>query len=108
MELLTIKETAAMLKVSPLTVRRHIAAGRLGVVRVERAVRIRRDALERLIEPVPAVPNQTEDLAARDWPVFTADDALWELVGFAATDEPTDIAQHKDEYIADAIEASNR
>lgn len=108
MEFLTVNETAAMLKVSPLTVRRHIAAGRLGVVRVGRAVRVRREAIERFIEPEPPMARQPEDPASRTWPLFTDDDPLWDLVGFISTGEPTDIAEHKDEYIADAIEASNR
>lgn len=109
MDLLTVKETAAMLKVSPLTVRRHIAAGRLGVVRVGRAVRVRREALERFIEPTSSpAASQPDDPASRTWPLFTDDDSLWDLVGFVSTDEPTDIAENKDEYIADAIEASNR
>lgn len=110
MELYTVNETAALLKISPLTVRRHIAAGRLSVVRVGRAVRVRREAIEQLIAPVPATPrtDQSAEMASRSWPLFTDDDPLWDLVGFVSTDEPTDIAERKDEYIADAIEASNR
>lgn len=108
MDLLTVQETAALLKVSDGTVRRQVAAGRLSAVRVGRLIRIRREAVERFFGSVPDVPPQPEDLAAREWPVFTEDDALWDLVGFVSTDEPTDIAQYKDEYIADAIEASSR
>ena len=45
MELLTVDETARLLKVAPVTVRRYIAEGRLPAVRVGRAVRVRRDAV---------------------------------------------------------------
>ncbi len=96
MDLLTVQETAALLKVSDGTVRRHAAAARLPGVRVGRLIRIRREAVERFLEPVtPAT-----------WKPLTADDSLWNIVGLATGDEPTDRARSKDEYIADAIEAS--
>lgn len=34
------------------------------------------------------------------------DDALWGIVGIGSSSEPTDIANHKDEYVADAIEGN--
>jgi excisionase family DNA binding protein len=98
MELLTVQETAALLKVSDGTVRRHVATGRLPAVRVGRLIRIRREAVERFFQPV----------APASWESTTADDPLWSIMGIASTDEPTDIARHKDEYITDAIEASWR
>ncbi len=98
MHLLTVQETAALLKTSEGTVRRHLAAGRLPAVRVGRLIRIRREAVERFLEPV--APASSEPA--------TVDDPLWSIVGIVSTDEPTDIARFKDEYIADAIEASWR
>jgi hypothetical protein len=35
--------------------------------------------------------------------VFTKDDALWRTVGMARSKEPTNIAEHKHAYIADAV-----
>lgn len=52
MDLLTVHETAAMLKVNPDTVRRYITSGRLPAVRIGRRVRIRREAIEALAEPI--------------------------------------------------------
>jgi excisionase family DNA binding protein len=52
MELLTIADTAKLLKVTPTTVRRHIAAGRLAAVKVGGVVRVRREALDDLLSPV--------------------------------------------------------
>jgi len=52
MDLLTVRETAAMLKVNPMTIRRYIRAGRLPAVRVGRQIRIERAAAEALAEPV--------------------------------------------------------
>ncbi len=98
MDLLTVQETAALIKVSPGTVLRHVAAGRLPAVRVGRLIRIRREAVEDLLEPV----------APASWEPTTADDPLWSIVGIVSTDEPTEIARYKDECIADAIEASWR
>lgn len=34
------------------------------------------------------------------------DDPLWGIVGIGSSPEPTDIANHKDEYVADAIEGN--
>ncbi len=39
--LLTVREVAQRLRVHPITVRRHIKAGRLRAVRIGRAVRVR-------------------------------------------------------------------
>ena len=44
--LLTVNDVAARLQVHPITVRRHIKAGKLRAVRVGRSVRIREAALE--------------------------------------------------------------
>ncbi len=52
MDLLTVEETATLLKVNPETVRRHIAVGRLPAVRVGRHIRIRREELEQFMAPV--------------------------------------------------------
>lgn len=93
MDLLTVQETAALLKVSDGTVRRHVAAGRLPAVRVGRLIRIRRAAIECFLAPVKPV----------SWEPTTDDDPIWSIIGMATTDEPTDIARYKDEYIADAI-----
>jgi excisionase family DNA binding protein len=52
MDLLTIQETAKLLKVTPTTVRRYITAGQLPAVKVGRGVRVRKEALETLLAPV--------------------------------------------------------
>jgi excisionase family DNA binding protein len=52
MDLLTVRETAAMLRVNPITVRRYIASGRLEAVRVGRRIRVPLEAVGRLAKPV--------------------------------------------------------
>jgi excisionase family DNA binding protein len=103
MELLTIQETARLLKVNPITIRRYIERGRLPAVRVGRGVRVRKEAVDQLIEEV--VPKKTRRTAPgpRGKP-FTKDDPLWRVVGIGASAEPTHVAKHKDEYIAEAYE----
>lgn len=56
MELLTVQETAQILKVAPITVRRYIASGRLAAVKIGRGVRVRREAIEGLLTPVAVRP----------------------------------------------------
>lgn len=52
METFTVRETAAMLKLSEGTIRRFIADGRLKVIRNGRFIRISLGAIEDLLEPV--------------------------------------------------------
>jgi len=108
MELLTVNETAVMVKVSPPTVRLHIAAGRLSVVQVGRAVRIRRDALEQLITPMPKADSEEDETTVPLGRPITADDSLWNIVGIIDDDGPTDVSENIHRYIADAIEDSHR
>lgn len=51
MDLLTVQESAQLLKLAPVTVRRHIASGRLPAVRVGRLVRLHREAVEAFASP---------------------------------------------------------
>ena len=101
MELLTVQETARLLKVTPITIRRHIAAGRLPAVRVGRAVRIRREALGEFVTPV-----RPEGRASSAVPLGTPtseDDPLWNIVGLVDDPEgPTDVASNKHKYLAEA------
>jgi excisionase family DNA binding protein len=58
MNLLTVDETAAMLRVNPVTIRRYIKSGRLPAVRVGRHVRIEKEAAEALATPIVLSANQ--------------------------------------------------
>jgi len=49
--LLTVNEVAERLRIHPITVRRHIKAGRLRAVRVGRNVRLREADLEAFLRP---------------------------------------------------------
>ncbi len=101
MELLTIQETARLLKVNPITVRRFIADGRLEAVRVGRGVRVRKEAVDQFAEPV-AVGVAKPTTTRRPVRPMTWDDPMSKLVGSATDAQPTDSSK-KDEYLADAI-----
>lgn len=63
-EFLTIAEAAALLKVDRSTIRRWIDRGDLPAYRVgQRAVRLRRDELERVIAPVRPSKVDADELA---------------------------------------------
>src|SRR5579884_3539173 len=102
MELLTIQETAQTLKVAPLTVRRYIQSGMLPAVKVGRGIRVRKEALDQLVTDVSPVAGTGTPATQRHGKVFSMGDPLWNVVGIGETEEPTDIAGHKDEYIASA------
>src|SRR5687767_14720305 len=104
MELLTIKETARMLRVSPITIRRYIASGRLEAERVGRGIRIRREAIERFVTPVASA--ETKSKSSRDGELPTIVEALGVSIGVGRSGEPTNIAEHKDEYWSDAYSVS--
>ena len=95
MDFLTVKETAQLLRVSPITVRRYIASGQLAAERVGRGIRVRREAIEEFVTPV-----EPDELLGKP---FTFDDPLWEIVGIGRSEGPNDVARNKHKYLADAI-----
>lgn len=68
MELLTVQEIAALLKVNPETVRRHIASGRLQAVRIGRHVRVRREAIDAMV--IPIAPKEGAQMRGA-MPIYT-------------------------------------
>lgn len=106
MELLTVYETAQMLKVTPITVRRYIAAGRLAAVKVGKGVRVRKEAIDQLVEPVDLTrPKRKPPL--RRGKLFTKRDALFNIIGIAEgpADDVTDVSSNKMKYLAEAYAA---
>ena len=70
--LLTVPEVAERLRVHPITVRRHIKAGRLRAVRVGRSVRVRASDVDAYLRPevapvvrLPRWPPTKEELERR-------------------------------------------
>jgi excisionase family DNA binding protein len=104
MELLTIDDTAQMLRVSSVTVRRFIAAGRLPAVKIGRCVQVSKDALDQFVQPRGMDASRYRNPTRRSQPgrPMTADDPLSRLVG-SVTDAPPTDSSRKYEYLADAI-----
>ncbi len=140
MELFTVKETAQILRVSPITVRRYIASGQLAAERVGRGIRVRREAMEDFVTPVVSQTNNRESVeVSRNppvdsrhlddnwveiWSPSSPDGSVWvhvdkldeyldargteegsplgNIIGIGRSGEPTNIAEHKDDYLADA------
>ena len=110
MGLLTVQETAKMLKVSPMTIRRYIAAGRLSAVKVGKLVRVREESLEQLMQPI-AVNGAERAKPQRRLPrgkPTSADDPLWSIIGIGRSDGPTDVSANKHKYLAEAYETHLR
>ena len=107
MELLTVQETANLLKVSTVTVRRFIADGRLPAVKVGRGVRVERADAESVATPITAHAGQIarppRGPEAKD---SSTVGSLWNIVGIAGydPDAPTDVSENVDKYLANAYE----
>jgi excisionase family DNA binding protein len=101
MELLTVQETALLLKVAPITVRRFIADGRLPAVRVGKSVRIATADVQQLLRPVRGDRAGTRRARGRSRPL-TLDDPSFQLIGAARSGGPGDVAERTDEYLAEA------
>jgi excisionase family DNA binding protein len=101
MDLLTVRETADLLRVSPVTVRRYIASRRLPAFRVGRAVRIPREDVERLPKAIENKPNRSKRGPKRSG-IFTMEDSLWNIVGIGRSDGSTDVSENKYKYLAEA------
>ena len=101
MELVTVRETAQMPRVSPISVRRSIASGRLPAMKVGRGVRLHRADVDRLLTVIAPKPVARRPRLPIGTP-FTMDDPLWSIIGIGRSDEPTNTAEHKDEHLADA------
>jgi excisionase family DNA binding protein len=101
MELLTVQETAALLRVSPVTVRRYIASRRLAAVRVGRGVRILKEDAENLPLSIEAETYSSSLKSRRKGPTSETD-PLWNIVGVARSEGPTDVSSNKHKYLADA------
>lgn len=101
MDLLTVREAAAMLRVSQVTLRRYVASGKLPAVRVGRNVRIERTAAEGLTVPThrSLADDNVADLATLVPKAgFAPSSSIWRLVGFIDDDGPTDMATDKYKY----------
>jgi excisionase family DNA binding protein len=102
MELLTVRDAAQMLRVSIITVRRFIAAGRLPAVKVGGSVRVYREAVEQFVQPVAPEGHGKNGKPPRpQGRPMTADDPLSQLVG-SVTDAPPTDSSKKYEYLAEA------
>jgi excisionase family DNA binding protein len=104
MELLTVQETAALLKVAPITVRRFIADGRLPAVRVGRSVRIEKADVQQLGRPTQSAAPGNHRPPGGGRPL-TLDDPSFQLIGTAHSGGPGDVADRTDDYLAEAYAA---
>jgi excisionase family DNA binding protein len=101
-ELLTVDETARLLRVAPITVRRYIVDGRLSAVRVGRSVRVDKDSIGSLLRPVaPRKAATRRERIPRGRP-FTMNDSFWSLVGIGHSGGVGDVSENKQRYLADA------
>jgi excisionase family DNA binding protein len=99
MELLTVKETADLLRVSTVTVRRYIASGKLAAVRVGRNIRIRQEDVMGVVEPRFA--GESAEWRPENHP-------LMQSIGFIKDDGPIDDSLNHDKYLAEAYEDTHK
>jgi excisionase family DNA binding protein len=110
MALLTVQETAKVLRVSPITVRRYIAAGRLPAVKVGKGIRVREESLEKVMRPIGSngspIASERPVKRKKRTPAAQALLNLAEIGRLAAASEgPTDVSANKHKYLAEAYVA---
>ena len=107
-DLLTVRETAQLLRVSPHTIRRYAANGRLAAVKIGRGVRIQREAVAQLLVPGAAGTLESTEHERPAKAPFSRTDSLWNIVRIAESDSPGDVSADKHKYLADAYAAHQR
>jgi excisionase family DNA binding protein len=100
MNLLTVKETAQLLRVSPITIRRYIAAGRLEAVRIGRGIRVHPEAVERFVVPIGS--TSFESSRHHEDELVTLREAIGDIVGIGQSGGPNDVSANKYKYVAEA------
>jgi excisionase family DNA binding protein len=98
-EFLTIKETAALLRVSPITIRRYIASGELAAERVGRGIRVRREAIEDFVTPI--IPENGTD--AGEPP--TEHESLGMSIGIGRSANPVTHSPQEGNSLDEAVDA---
>ena len=85
--LLNVKQTAFILKVHPLTIRRYIKEGKLKAVRAGGNIRIKESSLAEFNKDFSSTPSkkQTVKTTLTFSKVFTIDDPLFRLRGRGAS-----------------------
>lgn len=66
--------------------------------------RVLRRGSEDVAMPAPIGPRKVKRKRLPLGKPFTKDDPLWDLVGIGESEEPTNMAEHKHDYIADAYD----
>lgn len=102
MDLMTIQETARILRVAPITVRRYIASSRLAAVRVGKGIRVRKEDIERLPAPILAKVVHINKKNVSNGKVTSKSDPLWNIVAAARSPKLSEISKNKHKYLAQA------
>lgn len=78
-ELLSIQEVVQITGLHEITIRRYIRSGELEAVRIGRRIRVRREALDRLLKPLQ--PEAAPEAAAEDAAYLKESAAVYEIAG---------------------------
>lgn len=95
MELLTIEEIARICQLHQMTIRRHIAEGKLRVVRIGRAVRVRKEDFEGYLKPQNVTTSKQKTERAMPRKPLTKDDSIFHLVGIVDSSDAAKLSENK-------------
>lgn len=84
--LFTVKQIAFILKVHPLTIRRHIREKKLSAVKIAGAVRIKEEELQKFQKDYRVSVKHTSPVSMQSQiREFSFEDPLWKLAGIGTS-----------------------
>ena len=86
-ELLSIQEVAQITGLHEITIRRYIRSGALEAMRIGRRIRVRREAVDKLMKPVQ--PGPEPEPARQSEPSLKEGAAVYEVTSLGRTGETT-------------------
>ena len=95
-ELLTVREVAQMTRLHEMTIWRYIRSGRLEAVRIGRRLRVRPEAVEKLLQPIEIAGPRP--VAEKKEHYLKEGDSIFNIIGIME-EAPENLSEDKYAYL---------